>query len=219
VVTETVTETWTVDETQAIAALKRGDPAGLEALVRRYQLRAIRAAYLIVRDRPLAEDLVQTAFLRAYDRIGQFDASRPFGPWFLRSVVNDAIKASARQAHHRSLDAPAGDAGPAGEDGGAADAALLAELLADPGPGPEALAETAETRQAVWRALGRLPPAELGAIVRRYYLEQDERQMAAELNTPPGTIKWRLHRARQRLRAWLGPALGEAPSKRAGGNS
>jgi RNA polymerase sigma-70 factor (ECF subfamily) len=215
VVNETVTETWIVDETQAIAALKRGDPAGLEALVRRYQLRAIRAAYLIVRDRPLAEDLVQTAFLRAYDRIGQFDASRPFGPWFLRSVVNDAVKAAARQARHRSLD---DEASTSGEDG-AADAALLAELLADPGPGPEALAETAETRRAVWRALGKLPSAERGAIVRRYYLDQGERQMAAELNTPPGTIKWRLHRARQRLRAWLGPALGEAPSKRAGGNS
>jgi RNA polymerase sigma-70 factor (ECF subfamily) len=215
VVTETVTEIWTVDETQAIAALKRGDPGGLEALVRGYQVRAIRAAYLIVRDRPLAEDLVQTAFLRAYDRIGQFDARRPFGPWFLRSVVNDAIKAAARQARHRSLDE---ETSPTGEDG-VADAALLAELLADPGPGPEALAETAEARQAVWRALGQLPPAERGAIVRRYYLDQDERQMAAELSTPPGTIKWRLHRARQRLRAWLGPALAEAPSKRAGGNS
>lgn len=205
-----------MDETQAIAALKRGDPAGLETLVRGYQLRALRAAILIVRDRPLAEDLVQTAFLRAYDRIEQFDANRPFGPWFLRSVVNDAIKAAARQARHRSLEEPAGDAGEAAED--AQDAALLAELLADPGPGPEALAETAETRRAVWRALGQLPPAERGAIVRRYYLDQGEREMAAALNAPPGTIKWRLHRARERLRAWLTPALAEAPSKRAGGN-
>lgn len=210
-VTETVTETLTLDETHAIAALKRGDLAGLEVLVRRYQVRAIRAAYLIVRDRPLAEDLVQTAFLRAYDRIGQFDSRRPFGPWFLRSVVNDAIKAAARQARQRSLDAPAGEAA---DD----DAALLAELLADPGPGPEALAETAEVRQAVWRALGALPPAERGAIVRRYYLDHSEREMAAELQAPPGTIKWRLHRARERLRAWLGPALGEAPATRPGGD-
>jgi RNA polymerase sigma-70 factor (ECF subfamily) len=132
----------------------------------------------------------------------------------LRSVVNDAIKAAARQARHRSLDE---ETSTSGEDG-AADAALLAELLADPGPGPEALAETAETRQAVWRALGQLPPAERGAIVRRYYLDQGEREMAAELNAPPGTIKWRLHRARERLRTWLSPALAEAPSERAGGN-
>ena len=62
------------------------------------RFRAIRAAYLIVRDRALAEDLVQTAFLRAYDRIGQFDPSRPFAPWFLRSVVNDAVKAAMRRA-------------------------------------------------------------------------------------------------------------------------
>jgi RNA polymerase sigma-70 factor (ECF subfamily) len=202
----------TLDETQAIAALRRGDLGGLEALVHRYQLRAIRTAYLIVRDRALAEDLVQAAFLRAYDRIGQFDLSRPFGPWFLRSVVNDAVKAATRQARQRSLDAPAGAAGAAGDD-----AALLAELLADPGPGPEDLAEAAEVRRAVWRALGRLPPAERGAIVLRYYLDRSERAMAAELNSPPGTIKWRLHSARERLRAWLEPALGDAPSGRAGG--
>ena len=56
-----------MDDSEAIAALKRGEVGGLEALVRRYQLRALRAAYLIVRDQALAEDLVQTAFLRAYE--------------------------------------------------------------------------------------------------------------------------------------------------------
>jgi RNA polymerase sigma-70 factor (ECF subfamily) len=199
----TVMERKRVDDLQAILALKRGDLGGLETLVRRHQLRAIRAAYLIVRDRALAEDIVQSAFLRAYDRIGQFDASRPFAPWFLRSVVNDALKAAARGARHVSLETPAA---------GAPDdqAPTLADLLADPEPGPEDLAEAAEQRQAVWRALGQLPPAERAAIVRRYYLDRSEREMAGELNTPPGTIKWRLHAARERLRAWLGPALGGA---------
>ena len=82
-----------MEEQKAIARLKRGDISGLEALVRKYQVQAVRAAYLIIRDRALAEDIVQAAFLRAYERIGQFDAGRPFGPWFLRSVVNDAVKA------------------------------------------------------------------------------------------------------------------------------
>jgi len=194
----------TVDDRQAIAALKRGEVGGLEALVRRYQLRAIRAAYLIVRDQALAEDLVQTAFLRAYDRIGQFDPSRPFVPWFLRSVVNDAVKAATRRARTVSLDAPL--SGSAADD----ESVTLAELLTDPAPGPESLAEAVEVRQAVWRALGQLPPAERAAVVRRYYLGRSEREMAAELDTPPGTIKWRLHSARERLREWLGPVLGGA---------
>jgi len=69
-----------VDEKQAIALLKCGDPAGLEELVKLYQLRAVRAAALITGDRALAEDIVQSAFIRTADRIGQFDSQRPFGP-------------------------------------------------------------------------------------------------------------------------------------------
>jgi RNA polymerase sigma-70 factor (ECF subfamily) len=183
-----------VDERQAIARLKRGEVAGLEALVQAHQLRAVRAAYLIVRDRAAAEDLVQAAFLRAYDRIGQFDDSRPFGPWFLRSVVNDAVKAVGRQGRWVPLEGGSATAGPD-----------LADALPDPAPGPEALAEEAEQRQAVWRALGQLPAAERGAIVLRYYLGLSEREMSARLGRAPGTIKWRLNAARERLRGLLHP--------------
>ena len=183
-----------MEEQEAIARLKRGDIGGLEALVCKYQVQAVRTAYLITRDRALAEDIVQTAFLRAYERIGQFDAGRPFGPWFLRSVVNDAVKAATRRERQVSL-----EAGPEGEG------ASLANLLASPGPGPDGLVEAAETRQAVWAALGELPPAQRAAIVLRYYLDLSEAEMADELACPPGTVKWRLHAARKRLRTLLRP--------------
>jgi RNA polymerase sigma-70 factor (ECF subfamily) len=183
-----------MEEREAIARLKRSDIGGLEALVRKYQVRAVRTAYLIIRDRALAEDIVQAAFLRAYERIGQFDAGRPFGPWFLRSVVNDAIKAAARRERQVSL-----EAGSEGEE------ASLADLLADPGPGPADLVEAAETREAVWAALGEIPPAQRAAIVLRYYLDLGEAEMADELACPPGTVKWRLHAARKRLRTLLCP--------------
>jgi RNA polymerase sigma-70 factor (ECF subfamily) len=49
-------------------------------LVRQYQVQAVRTAYLIVRDRALAEDIVQAAFLRAYERISQFDARKNLCP-------------------------------------------------------------------------------------------------------------------------------------------
>ncbi len=183
-----------MEEQEAIARLKRGDVGGLEALVRRYQVQAVRTAYLITRDRALAEDVVQAAFLRAYERIGQFDAGRSFGPWFLRSVANDAVKAATRGKHQISLETGAG-----GEE------ASLADLLADPNPGPADLVEAAETRQAVWTALGSLPPAQRAAIVLRYYLDLSEAEMAGELACPPGTVKWRLHAARKRLRRLLRP--------------
>jgi RNA polymerase sigma-70 factor (ECF subfamily) len=76
------------EEHQAIARLKQGDLAGLEFLVRQYQAQAVQTAYLILGDRFLAEDIAQTAFLKAAWKIDQFDAQRPFRPWFLRVVKN-----------------------------------------------------------------------------------------------------------------------------------
>jgi len=81
----------------------------------------------------------------------------------------------------------------------------LTDLLVDPSPGPADLAEAAETRQAIWSALGKLPPAQRAVIVLRYYLGLSEAEMADELACPPGTVKWRLHAARERLRRLLRP--------------
>jgi DNA-directed RNA polymerase specialized sigma24 family protein len=80
---------------EAIARLTRRDISGLEALVRRYHTRALDAAYLVLGDWALAEDVAQSAFVKAYDRIDTFDIARPFGPWYLRSVVNSAIDVAA----------------------------------------------------------------------------------------------------------------------------
>lgn len=183
-----------MEEQAAIARLKQGDIGGLEVLVLQYQVQAVRTAFLITRDRALAEDIVQAAFLRAYERIVQFDARRSFGPWFLRSVVNDAVKAAVRRKRQVPLEVSS-----EGEE------TSLADLLADPSPGPDDLVEAAELRRTVWAALGKLPPAQRAAIVLRYYLGLSEAEMADELACPPGTVKWRLHAARKRLRTLLRP--------------
>ncbi|MGH3147162.1 MAG: RNA polymerase sigma factor, partial [Rubrobacter sp.] len=86
-----------MDERRAIERLKVGDIGGLEVLVRTHQTRAVRTAYLICHDRALAEDVVQAAFVRAYEKIERFDPERPFGPWFMKVVLNDAIKAASRR--------------------------------------------------------------------------------------------------------------------------
>ncbi len=85
-----------MDERQAVARLKRGDIGGLEGLVQRHQVEAVRTAFLITRDRAQAEDIVQAAFLQASRRIHQFDSERPFAPWFMRSVIHEALKMVTR---------------------------------------------------------------------------------------------------------------------------
>jgi RNA polymerase sigma-70 factor (ECF subfamily) len=89
-----------MDEKQAILRLKQGDISGLEALVALHQVRAVRAAYLITHDEAVAEEVTQEAFLQAYRSIRHFDQDRPFGPWFLRSVVHAAVKVAQRDARH-----------------------------------------------------------------------------------------------------------------------
>jgi RNA polymerase sigma-70 factor, ECF subfamily len=177
-----------MDEREAVGRLKRRDITGLEALVRVYQHQALRAARLITRDAALAEDVVQSAFLHAYERIDQFDASRPFGPWFLRSVVNAAVRVATRQARQIPLDE---------REAGAA--------VIDQAQGPEELAERAETARDLWLALGQLAPAQRAVLVQRYYLGLSEAELSDSLACPPGTVKSRLHTARRRLRLLLRP--------------
>jgi RNA polymerase sigma-70 factor (ECF subfamily) len=179
-------------EAEAIAALRKGNIAGLEFLVTSYQVRAVRAAYLITRDLATAQEVVQDAFLRVYERIDQFDPQRPFAPWFFRIVTNDAIKVSQRGRRTVSLERP-------NEDGEAS----LWDIPPERRAGPPEQVAAAQLRAEIWEALGRLSPKQRAAVVLRYYLDMDEAEMAVKLNISPGTVKWRLHTARERLRTLL----------------
>ena len=87
-----------MDEKQAIQRLKNGDISGLEFLATCHQVKAVRTAYLITRDLGLAEDIVQDSFIQAFRAIRGFDPSRPFEPWFMRSVVNASVKVMQKSA-------------------------------------------------------------------------------------------------------------------------
>ena len=183
-----------MEDRQAIARLREGDLHGMESLVKRYQVDAARAAILIVQDRALAEDIVQNAFIVAAEKIQQYDPDRPFGPWFLRIVVNASIKAVRRQGRQMSLDATL-----AGEE------SSWEEMLTDPRLQPEEWLEQEETREQVWQALDRLSPEQRAVVVMRYFLEMRESDMAAQLNRPKSTIKFWLRKARERLQQFLSP--------------
>jgi RNA polymerase sigma-70 factor (ECF subfamily) len=176
-----------MDEQQAILCLKHGDIGGLEFLVGLYQVRAVRTAYLITCDPQLAEDVVQEAFLQVYRSIRYFDQDRPFSPWFLRSVVNAALKAAKKDSRHSSFNT-------SGKS--------FEEMISE-GASVQEQVEINEFQGEVWAAMQNLNPRERAVVVQRYFLDMSETEMAAELETPPGTVKWLLHQARERLRSLL----------------
>jgi RNA polymerase sigma-70 factor (ECF subfamily) len=177
-----------MDDMQAILRLKRGDIGGLEILVTRYQARAVRVAFLITQDEHQAEDVVQDAFLRLYSKIGQFDLARPFEPYLLRSVVNAALNINRSMKRQTSLDG---------------DPEQVEQLLLMT-TSVESEVDYRQLKQKIITALAKLEPRQRAALIQRYYLEMNEKEMAAALDTAPGTVKWLLNTARARLRALLG---------------
>ncbi len=174
-------------EAAAIARMRCGDIGGLETLVQLFHRPALKVAYLITHEQASAEDVVQATFLRTYERIDRFDATRPFGPWFLRCVANDAL-ATVTRRRHSTLD-----------DDAMANLHRLADTTAD----PAVLLATVETREALWAILAQLTPEQRAAIVARYYLDLHGAALARELAVPAGTVRRRLHDARGRLRLLL----------------
>jgi RNA polymerase sigma-70 factor, ECF subfamily len=179
----------TSDDLQAIRRLKRGDIGGLEILIARYQVKAIRAAFLIVRDEALAEDIVQDTFIRFFQRVRHFDETRPFEPYFMRGVVNATLNAIKKESNSMAL--------------GPNEGAQALEALLDRAASIETQVEQLQLKHQILRCLSNLPPRQRAVIVQRYYLEMSEREMAEALDTAPGTVKWLLHTARTRLKSLL----------------
>ena len=180
-----------MDDQIAISRIKQGDLSGLEILVNRYQVQAVYAAYLILYDRALAEDMAQTAFVKVAERIRQFDEHRPFAPWFFRIVVNDALKAAQKQKRDVSLEELDEST------------SHLAQWLLDSAPQPESALEEKQVREHVLQAIQSLPPEQRAVIVMRYYLDMSEADMSTNMERPLSSIKWWLRDARQRLRSLM----------------
>jgi RNA polymerase sigma-70 factor (ECF subfamily) len=170
------------DEPELVSRAARGEIPAYEELVRRYQGIAHRTAFLIA-GAAQADDAAQAAFVKAHRALGRFDRSRPFRPWLLRIVVNEARNLRRAEARRAALELRA-----AGEP----------EPEAAPSPEDEAAAR--ERRDALLAAVNRLDEADREVIGMRYFLELGEAETAAALGVAVGTVKSRLSRALGRLR-------------------
>jgi len=178
-----------MEDLQAIRRLKRGDIGGLECLIARYQGKALRTAFLITHDEPMAEDIVQDVFVHIYERAKFFDDARPFKPYFMRSVVNAALNCIERDKRNSYL--------PEVET-------CELEILLEQAASVEEQVELNTLKWQIKEVLAELSPRQRAVIVQRYYLEMSEQEMSAVLDAPPGTVKWLLSTARDRLRSLLG---------------
>ncbi len=167
-----------------IRRAQTGDRSAFGELFQAYQVKAYRTAYLITRDRHLAEDMTQEAFVRAYLAIGRCDPERPFAPWFFRILINLCRTAVERRGRQVSV------------------AQVPDEPSADDGLG------VIDSRAVVWRALERLGPVHRDPLMLRYYHQFTDPEIAEALDLPLGTVKSRLHKARRLLEEILGPAAG-----------
>jgi RNA polymerase sigma factor (sigma-70 family) len=158
--------------------------------VRRYQGIAHRTAFLVTREGAEAEDAAQTAFVKAYGALGRFDPDRPFRPWLLRIVTNEARNRVRSVARRNSLELAAG----------------AQESAAEPAASPETTAVAQERRRALLGAVNGLGESDREVIAFRYFLELSEAETAQALGVARGTVKSRLSRALGRLRESLATA-------------
>jgi RNA polymerase sigma-70 factor (ECF subfamily) len=171
-----------------VARARQGDAAAYEELVHRHQAIALRTAYLFAGSEADAQEAAQDAFLKAYRSLGRFRRDAPFRPWLLSIVANEARNRRRSAGRRQALALRA-----------AADAAP-----GDAAPSPEAALVSAERREQLLAAVNRLGEDHRLAISCRYFLELSEDETAAGLGIRRGTVKSRLARALERLRAELG---------------
>lgn len=175
-----------MDESTVIARARRGDVGAYEYLLARHTAPAHRTAVLLGAGDD-ADDVVQEAFVKAFQRLGHYRGESGFRRWLLAIVGNETRNL------HRSRRR---------RDG------LVLRAVAGGGPGPAPTdpfdsAEASERRQRLVAALRRLDHRDRDVLICRYLLDLSESETAATLDLSRGTVKSRSFRALAKLRTIL----------------
>ena len=170
-------------DARLVQDVRDGHTASFGELVRRYERKAMRIAYRFVRNWAMAEDVVQEAFLKAYDNLESFDVSKRLGPWLFRIVVNQSLDALRRTRHHREK--------------------VVASLSEDPvgsSDDPATRLEQQELCRQVNRIIDQIPTKYRTVLILRDLEGFSCSEIAAIVKRRETTVRWRLSRARQRFR-------------------
>lgn len=190
----------TPDDASIVAGLRSGDPRAFEAMVRAHvgPLRAV--ALRLLRNEEDADDAVQEAFLNAYRSLDRFRGDARLGTWLHRIVVNVALgrlrkrESAKRDGEQVQIDAHL----PQFHENGMSQRFHQRWTV-----GADELVSRAETREVVRNTIDKVPEPYRTVLVLRDIEELDTAETAELLGIKPGTVKVRLHRARQALRNLL----------------
>ena len=181
------------DEPVLVAAAQAGDISAFETLVSRYERKIFRLAQNITQNREDAEDVMQEAFLKAYEHLSGFQGNSRFYTWLVRIAVNQALmKLRKRRPNQVSIDEEVNT----GED-------LIPREIEDWGPSPEDRYKQTEMSDILSSTIADLDPPFRIVFQLRDIEELSTEETAEALGLSVPAVKSRLLRARLKLRQKL----------------
>ena len=191
-----------LDDVELARLCASRDPAALRQVVTANNQRLFRAAWSILKDRGEAEEAVQSAYLKAFASIGEFEARSALSTWLTRITINEALgrlRSSRRRQKHL-------------EDQGVSVLDHYREtLMRGLQPlQPDASLAREQLRLLLERAVAALPDAFRSVFVLREIEGLNVEETAEALDLNPATVKTRLLRARRKLREALEPDVHSA---------
>lgn len=191
---------YSAQDDRALAAMAdQGREAAFRELLTRYERPVFSLVYRMVRDRTLAEDLAQEAFIRAFNAISSYDPTYKFSSWLFKIANNHTID----HLRKRKLDTVSIHGAPSASS--AEEVSRTSITLESTAERPDEYVESKELGGMMEEAIGQLRPEYRSVILLRHVEGYAYDEIAEALELPLGTVKTYLHRARNELREILQP--------------
>ena len=181
-----------------VARVVGGEVELFELLMRRNDARLYRAARSILHDDRDVEDVMQEAYVRAYEHLNEFEGRSLFSTWLTRIAVHEAFARLRSRKRFQPLDADE-------------DETEVPDPTSPAGT-PEEQASDGEINELLQSAVARLSSDFRDVFILRSQEGMSVAEVSARLSIPEGTVKTRLHRARVRLQEILAESAPELPS-------